>query len=176
MVASFSASKDHSTFLKAAVNILVQREDTSFVMVGDGPTRATIKAWVPMEFRNKIRFLGLQQQVEEIVSIFTIGVLTSNSQLHGEGISNAIMEYMALEKPVIATNCGGNKELIVNNITGFLTPDGDSVALACRINELLDHKDLATQFGQSGKQYLQTNFSLERLTQQHISLYSKLIN
>ena len=49
--------------------------------------------------------------VESIVNTFTIGVLNSAS-IHGEGISNSITEYMALGKPVIATDCGGNRELV----------------------------------------------------------------
>ena len=56
-----------------------------------------------------------------------------------EGISNSIMEYMANEIPVIATNSGGNKELVKNNSSGFLIDEGDIKSLIEKIKFLIDN-------------------------------------
>ena len=55
---------------------------------------------------------GKQKRVLNIVNIFDIGILATQQEIHGEGISNAVMEYMALQKPIIVTDCGGNRELV----------------------------------------------------------------
>ena len=88
----------------------------SFVLA-IGENLKSFESMIPIEFKDKIIFTGKQKHVESIINIFDIGVLCS---CYGEGISNTIMEYMALGKPVIATDCGGNKEIVVHNVTGFL--------------------------------------------------------
>ena len=72
-----------------------------------------------------------------MVNVFDIGVLAT----HGEGISNSIMEYMALGKPVVASEGGGTCELVQDGITGFLVPRRDPQALAARISQLLDDQE-----------------------------------
>lgn len=171
MVATFSPNKDYATFFRAALKILANRADITFVMIGDGSTRASLQSQIPHEFHEKFCFLGRLKQVEEVINLFNIGVLAT----YTEGISNTIMEYMALAKPVIATNCGGNQEIVINGVTGFLVPCADADTLAINISILLDNEDLAREFGQAGQQRLHENFSLEQLTQKHIALYNKLL-
>ena len=65
---------------------------------------------VPVHLKDKIIFLGKIANVENIINIFDIGILITNSKVHGEGVSNSIIEYMALGKPVIATRGGGTDQ------------------------------------------------------------------
>jgi glycosyltransferase involved in cell wall biosynthesis len=172
MVASFSDYKDYYTFADAALIIVSKRNDVTFLAIGDGINLESCKKKVPDKFREFIKFPGKITDVEPLVQIMTIGVLLSP---RGEGISNSIMEYMALGKPVVATDCGGNRELILDGETGYLVQNGAADELAKRILLFLDNSILAHQFGETGKQRMHDIFNLEKLTQKHVSLYKQLL-
>lgn len=171
MVATFSRFKDYDTFFEAARHLCAER-DVTCVAVGAGPRFEEYRARLAQHPR--IRLLGRRDDVESIVNIFSVGVLTSNTDTHGEGISNAIMEYMALGKPVIATDCGGNGELVVEGRTGYLIGSGDVAALTERAQRLLDDPALARRLGKEGRERIHNEFSLERMTSDYVRLYREL--
>jgi glycosyltransferase involved in cell wall biosynthesis len=84
------------------------------------------------------------------------------------------MEYMALGKPVIATDCGGNGELVEHGQSGFLIAGGDADALTRRIVQILDDPAQASRLGETGRRRIREEFSLERMTQAHADLYRSL--
>jgi glycosyltransferase involved in cell wall biosynthesis len=173
MVASFNKYKDQNTFITAAQKILSMRNNVSFLLIGDGENIQTCKMKVLPEFRDKIIFLGKIKKVEEIINIFNVGVLCSTN--YGEGISNSIMEYMALKKPVIATDCEGNRELVVEGKTGFLVGQGNAKELAARIIQLLDNDSLTTQFGDAGHKRIVSEFNMEKFISKYIKLYKSIL-
>jgi glycosyltransferase involved in cell wall biosynthesis len=81
--------------------------DICFLLIGDGENIERCKYLVKDLPTENIKFLGRQNDAESIINIFDIGVLTTNIRIHREGISNSIIEYMAMGKPVIATQGGG---------------------------------------------------------------------
>lgn len=171
MVGAFSDRKDYHTFLSVARELILKEYPITFIAIGTGPNLEACKASVEDLNSNRIVFTGLQEQIESIVNIFDIGVLTTNQAIHGEGISNAILEYMALGKPVIATKGGGNGELIVDSETGFLIPSHDTNALISKITGLTENQNLMLEMGRKGKERIIASFSLEKMTHQYISLY-----
>jgi glycosyltransferase involved in cell wall biosynthesis len=173
MVGTFSDYKDYFTFIEAAHSILTQRNDVTFVMVGDGENMQSCKERVLPMHSSKIKFLGKQDKVEEIVSLFSVGVLCSS--VNGEGISNAIMEYMVLKKPVVATDCDGNRELVVDGETGYLIPRGNAKELVAKIIQLLDDNDLAQRLGNAGYIRIVDKFTLEKMTLNYVSLYQRVL-
>ena len=120
MVAAFEDRKDYKTLIKAAISLISRNDNIRFILVGDGVNLNEIKTSVPPLILNKIIFLGKRSEVETIVNIFDIGILLTNSKVHGEGISNSIIEYMGLGKPVIATRGGGTNEVVIDNQNGYL--------------------------------------------------------
>jgi glycosyltransferase involved in cell wall biosynthesis len=169
MVAEFNRYKDYSTFIQAARKISRRRKDVVFVAVGDGETlEASKKIAAGAE---TIKFLGKRKNIEEIVESFDIGVLSTFT----EGISNSVMEYMALSKPVVATDGGGTRELVVDNETGFLVPPENPDALAAKIEYLLDHPDVARRMGKAGEARLRCEFALTRMVEETIKLYQLAI-
>jgi glycosyltransferase involved in cell wall biosynthesis len=175
MVASFSHFKDYDTYFEAALRICGERNDVTFVAIGAGPHFAEYLARFPQAAFPRIRLLGRRADVESIVNILSVGVLSSNTDTHGEGISNAIMEYMALGKPVVATDCGGNCELIQESETGYLIAGRDKNGLIDRIGRLLDDPALAQRMGETGRRRIANAFSLERMTTEYAALYHSLI-
>ncbi|MGA6952336.1 MAG: glycosyltransferase, partial [Candidatus Sulfotelmatobacter sp.] len=120
---------------------------------------------------DQVQFLGRQKDVERIASSFSIGVLTSFT----EGISNSIMEYMMLAKPVVTTDCTGSRELVREGETGFLVPPEDPAALADRIAYLLDNPDEARRIGQAGRKHIEEHFSLKTMVDKTVDIYEQAI-
>jgi glycosyltransferase involved in cell wall biosynthesis len=176
MIAAFSMRKDYETFIMAAKTILQKRDDVTFLGIGDGSTLDKCREMVTGTLQSRVRLPGSQHDVESIINSFDIGVLVTNHRVHGEGISNAIMEYMALSKPVIATQGGGTGEIVIHNVNGFLVRPGHVADLAERIEFLLNHRDVARSMGEAGKQRIADNFSLERMVTRYVEIYEGLSN
>lgn len=173
MVASFTDKKDYHTYIDAAQFVLTKRNDITFIAIGDGENLETIKKRVPDKFKDYIKFPGKLNDIESLVQLMTIGVLISSYT--GEGISNSIMEYMALGKPVLATDCAGNRELVIDGATGYLVQSGDVTELSKLMLYLLDNPELANKFGEAGAKRLKNMFNLERMTEDYHALYRQLI-
>lgn len=171
MTGAFYDRKDYETFVKAGELILKNRSDVTFVAIGDGPNLEKIKKLVNDNNTSQFKFLGRQQDVDSIVNIFTIGVLSTYS----EGISNAIMEYMMLSKPVVASDGGGTNELIIDSETGFLVQVQNEEHLAEKIEYLLQHPRIAIEMGEKGKKRIEKHFSIKKMTEQTIQLYKESI-
>jgi len=172
MIASFSGKKDYNTYILAAQKILTKRNDIIFLAIGNGVNLKKCKKIVKPEFQNKIKFLGKQRNVESIVSVFDVGVLST----YTEGISNVIMEYMALGKPVIATKGGGTNEILMDREAGFLVEPESVERLASKIEYLLENEKIASNMGEKGRETIKKEFSLEKMTNSYVSLYKRLLN
>jgi glycosyltransferase involved in cell wall biosynthesis len=141
---------------------LKNRRDVTFLCVGDGDDSA-MRALVPTELSKNILFLGRQNKVESIMNICDIGVLATDVKYHAEGISNALMEFMALSKPVMATNYGGSVELVIDGETGYLINAYDHQQLAARIGELLSNDSKRVALGAASKARVETEFSIDKM-------------
>ena len=170
MVAAFTDKKDYHTFITAALSILDQRNDVSFICVGAGYNLEECKSLVPGKFQDRLIFTGKQSQVESIMNVFDIGVLTT----YTEGISNVIMEYMALKKPVIATSGGGTPELVLDGQTGFLIGVKEVNRLIDKIQVLLNNPKMRQSMGEAGNKRILETFSLEKMSDSFVDLYKKL--
>ncbi len=170
MVAAFHPRKDYETYIKAAVQIVKEYRNVSFLAVGDGPLLGKIKNMVPENLLDRILFLGKQDNVEEIINILDIGVLIS----YYEGISNVIIEYMAMEKPVIGSNGGGIVEIIDNEINGYVITPRNISELKRKIAYLLEHKELRKVMGVNGRKKIESGYNIEFMARQYIDLYQDM--
>lgn len=170
MIAEFRADKDFKTFLLAAQKVLRTRSDVRFVTVGDGETLVDMKALVANE-GDRVQFLGRRKDVEKIIGSFSIGVLASFT----EGISNSVMEYMVMGKPVVVTDCPGSRELVSEGKTGFLVPPMDYVAMADRIAYLLTNPLEAREMGRAGRKHIEEHFSLGVMVEKTVEVYERAL-
>jgi glycosyltransferase involved in cell wall biosynthesis len=173
MVATFSPYKDYKTYIKAALDILKRRDDVTFLCIGDGDD-SSFKRMVPAGKTERILFLGRQDKVESIMNICDVGVLVTDIKNHAEGISNALMEFMALSRPVIATNFGGSVELVINNQTGFLIEAYDHETLAERLNTLITDDKARLEMGNACKHRVETEFSIDKMISSFYNEYKAL--
>ncbi len=169
MVATFSSLKDYKTYIKAALSILQKRQDVTFLAIGLGDSKK-YQQMVPENLKEYFVFPGPQSQVESIMTICDIGVLAT----YTEGISNTIMEFMALGKPVIVSGSGGLSELILNNKTGFIVGQGDSESLAGKIEYLLTNIKTSIKMGYAAKNRIINNFNISMMVDATYMEYKKL--
>lgn len=175
MVASFSRAKDFPTLINSAMKIIDENQHIIFKLIGDGPFLEKYKKSVPRKYRSNIIFTGKIDNPISIIQEFNIGVLLSKKN-HSEGMSNSIMEYMAMKIPVIATNTGGNTELVDDGKTGYLIDFEDEITLNNKIVFLLNNKNIAEQMGKEGYEKLKKNHQLNVYVNNWINIYKELLD
>jgi glycosyltransferase involved in cell wall biosynthesis len=116
-------------------------------------------------------FTGLRLDVPAILKEASISVLPSLS----EGLSNVLIESMAAGVPVVATNVGGNPEIVDDGTTGWLVPSRDADALAQAMMKLLSNPETAAQMGDRRRERIERRFSMERAVHDTQQLYTSLL-
>jgi glycosyltransferase involved in cell wall biosynthesis len=164
--------KDHLTLLRAAVKVTRRFPDVIFVICGDGELKDRLrKAANDLRIADNVRLAGFRDDIPGLLRITDVYVCSSLS----EGLSLSILEAMAAGKPVVASNVGGNPEVVVHGKTGFLVPPQDPETLASKIILLLQNKLLSQQFGAEGQLRVHEKFSRERMVDTYQRLYQKAL-
>lgn len=172
MVASYSDFKDYPTYFRAAQLLLNNREDITFIAIGNNTDSEL--SWNNLDKKsiNHFRLLGKKSDIESYINIIDIGVLATFT----EGISNSIVEYMALGKPVIATAGGGTCEIIEDNVTGFLVSQSNPNEISDKVELLLNDPQLRLKMGNYGKERIMKSFSIEKMAGEFFSAYKLLLS
>src|SRR5437764_3034345 len=102
-------------------------------------------------------YIGRCADVARLLALSDVCVLSSRA----EGFSNAILEYMAAARPVVATDAGGAREAVLDGATGYLVPVGNDATMAARIVDLLRAPEQARAMGACGQQRVRQEFSCE---------------
>lgn len=172
MVASFSNFKDYRTYYRAAQLLLDKRKDVTFLAIGYDTDSDSSVNLAGTQYLKHFRLMGSRTGIESYINLMDVCVLATFT----EGLSNSILEYMALGKPVIATDGGGTNEIVTDNETGFLVNQSDPEELAGKIEILLNNKDMRTAMGMAGKQKIINGFSIEQMIRKYYDLYRLLIS
>lgn len=172
MVARFDPMKDYHTFIKTALILTELRPNIRIICIGEGVLFEEIKSLIPSEKSIYFNFPGVIENVEDYIVDFDIAVLSTFS----EGISNSILEYMAHEKPVVATGTGGTAELITHNLNGYLIPSLQIELLTEHLLKLIDNPDLRLKMGLEGKRTLLSKFSIDAMLKNYNNFYIKSLN
>jgi sugar transferase (PEP-CTERM/EpsH1 system associated) len=174
IVGSLEPVKNHKLFLQIAKIIIDQTSADSikFLIVGKGSLRKELEEFAAnLGIKDSVIFTGERTDIPELLHTMDVFVLTSQH----EGLSNAVMEAMAAGIPVVATDVGGNSELIINDETGFLCLGDDSEAFAERVIYLLNNDDKAKQMGEKGKRKIMNRFRVERMIKETENIYLTLL-
>lgn len=159
-------------FIRAAAIVHRQKPDTRFVIVGDGELRNDLESLATqLGVLDKIEFTGRVEHPMQFIRDFSVGVITSET----EGFCNAIVEYMAFGIPVVATNVGGNPELVVDGENGFLVPVGSPETLAERIVCLLDDASLRSTIGKRNEEKISKKYSIPVMIEKHSDYYCRTL-
>lgn len=175
MMARFSDTKDWAMFLNSSMQLIDDSIDATFLAIGDGETLNEMKKMVPVSYASKIRFLGKRDDIEAILRYTDISILCSNPDVHGEGISNSILESFAFGVPVIATKGGGTSEIVINDYNGILIQPHNITQLSDTICLLLKDEKKLSLLGQNAKLTVRDKFSLSQSTRKYIDIFNKMI-
>jgi glycosyltransferase involved in cell wall biosynthesis len=144
MVAKLTPVKGHEFFLAAAQRVAREHEGVRFLVVGDGPLRGRLEETASsLGLDGRIHFVGAREDVDTLLKIMDVFVLSSTS----EGSPNVIVEAMAAGVPVVATRVGGVPELVRDGESGILVEPGDVDGLSRAMLALLTDPDLAARMG-----------------------------
>ena len=147
-----------------AVEIAKQFPDAQFLIAGGGDMLEQVKAQAP---RNT-KVLGWTDAAKLFADS---DIILSTSE--NEGMPIALIEAQLASKPVVATDVGGVSEVVINNKTGFVTRKNTD-ELAKALEKLINSKTLRTAQGKAAKAHATTAFSVEKMINAHVSLYTKL--
>jgi glycosyltransferase involved in cell wall biosynthesis len=159
-------------FIRAAGLVSQNHSRVKFWVIGDGYLRDELERLArDLGVNSHMNFLGRRNDVGNLLRQMTIGVICSDS----ESLSNATMEYMAAGLPVVATDVGGNPELVEHGKTGLTVKPDDPYALSKEICELLDDHERAVKMGEAGRRTLQKRFSIEKMIGETRNIYDSLL-
>jgi glycosyltransferase involved in cell wall biosynthesis len=148
------------------------RDDTHLLIVGDGPQRSRLERYREQnEIVDRVHFLGERDDVPRLMPHFD--VLWMGSEYEGQ--SNAILEAMSACVPVVATDIPGNRDLVVDGVTGFLVPVGDRYEFTRRTHWLLDDAALKERLGLAARERIEREFTVEQMVQRHAELYRQVV-
>jgi glycosyltransferase involved in cell wall biosynthesis len=163
MAGSITERKGQLLLLQAAAKVVKVFPRVKFILIGrtndahDEEYATKLRNYVDhMGLTENVRFLGWCSDMPQVLSALDLFVLPSSN----EGLPRSILEAMAAAVPVVATNVGGNAELVVTERTGLLVPPRDPNALAAAIEKLLRAPDTAREMGRAGRLMVEQHFSL----------------
>jgi len=155
-----------------AFHLLVSvQPDAYFVIVGDGPERAELEKFAAdIPTKGQVRFVGHREDAGDIMRHFDTFWLASEF----EGQSNSLMEAMAANVPVVASDIAPNRELVTHEETGLIVPVGDKATFAMAVDRLLKEPDLAAGLATNAERQMREEFSIDAMINAHAALYREL--
>jgi L-malate glycosyltransferase len=163
-----SAAKNHAAFLRAAAQLLTQCPTVEFVLVGDGPLRPGLEAMAAeLGIKEKVLFVGERHDIPAMLASLDVSVLISSS----ESLSNVILESMAAGVPVVATDVGGNPELVNDGETGLLVPPGDEAKLLEALAHLVRDAGSRTHYANASRKIARSQFHIDEVCRRFEELY-----
>lgn len=180
MVCRFDRRKGIDVFLDACELLLEKRDDLQFLLVGDADPHQSDQLACKAQIMQRLErppldsavvLPGFALDVRGFLAGMDVFVLAS----HTEGLPNALMEAMAMERPVVATSVGGVPELVRPEIDGVLVPPGDPRAVADAVLRLLGQPDLARAMARSARDRIRQNFSLAHMVSETTRIYDEVL-
>lgn len=165
--------KDHATLLRALERSGQAVRGWHMLVAGEGPERPKLATLAREVSRCGVRisFLGASDRIPELLNAFDVYVLPSVN----EGLSNSLLEAMATGLPVIASDVGGNPEVVHDGISGLLFAAGGVDELSDHLLKLYARTRLREELGDAARRRVREEFSIESMVQNYKHLYRSLL-
>ena len=171
IVTRMRVRKGVEEFLDAMVQVRQEHPGAQVVFVGEVELDRELQARADAGgLTPDLHLLGRRSDMPEVMAAFDLFVLSS----HDEGMSNAILEAMAMEKAVVATDVGGTREVVQEGVTGRLVPPKEVAPLARAIADVLLDPEMMTEMGKIGRRVVVDGFSSRSMVRQMEQLYTRL--
>lgn len=168
--------KDYPNLVRAFLRLLElapeARTRARLVILGEGVARSVCLDLLKQANAEQLAWLpGSRDDIADLMRQFDVFVLPSL----GEGISNTILEAMACGLPVVATNVGGNSELVDAGITGTLVPPADPEVMAQALLAYFEDNALVCSHGKAGRAKIEAQFSMEAMVRGYMRVYDAVL-
>lgn len=164
--------KGSNFLIEAAAEVIKEKPQAVFVFLGEGELQREMEERaLQLGIRDHVKFLGWRPDVASILSTFDVFAFPSLN----EGMGKALVEAMAMGKPVVASNVSGIRDLVVNGENGFLVPPAKPDALAARVEFLIANPGVRKTMGNKGRAMAQ-GFSAEAMLQKIDQVYCELLS
>jgi L-malate glycosyltransferase len=171
-IANLKAVKGQRYLLEAFAKLARQINNINLVLVGEGPDKDNLLVTANLSgIKHRVHITNSYTSIFDFLNMFDIFVLPSLS----EGFSNALLEAMAMGKPVITSDVGGMSELVTNHETGLIVKPADSNELAEAILALLDNPKLCQILAVNAKRKARNSFSLQTMINHFETVYEDLM-
>ena len=160
--------KGHCYLVEAMPDLTRQFANLKLLLAGDGDLRKSLEELSRrLSVQDAIAFLGSRDDVHDLLALTEVFVLPSLS----EGTSLALLEAMAAEKPIVATDIPGNRAILRHEYNCLLVPPGNPEKLAEAIAFLLNHPAIAAQYGHHAYRDVERQFNIDQTIKQYMSLW-----
>lgn len=174
-VGRISPEKDLETWLRAAALVAQVYPAAQFVVCGEGRDNKLLEQLKNLAgalgIARNIHFVGYREDLPSIYANFHIFFLSSRR----EGICNSLLEAMAMEIPIVATDVGGTKELVINGKTGCMVAAGEAEAMGRALVALIRDETLRKEMGRVARNHIQEKFSFLSRLRRIETLYEKIL-
>jgi glycosyltransferase involved in cell wall biosynthesis len=173
IVSNLRHVKGVDIFLRAAAAISKEEPLARFSVFGEGELREQLQSLArELGIEGRVKFLGFRREVYSLIPGFDVAVISSRS----EGCANALLEYCFAGSAIVATDVGGNAEIILNGESGLLVPPEDPVSLASAVVSLLGTSHMRTRLGAQARRDANEKFNLRDALRQLWCLYWRLLH
>lgn len=169
-VACLRPDKNTESLIRATGEVIKQEPGFCLLLAGDGPpdrVKSLKQLARDLKLENAVIFLGNVSNVPALLADAALMVLPSTT----EGISLALLEAMACGLPVIATDVGGNPEVVADGVTGLLVPPSDDQAMVNALLLLYRDAEMRRKMGAAGREKVVRDFDIRRMVTDYESLY-----
>jgi glycosyltransferase involved in cell wall biosynthesis len=162
-VAAFRPEKGHAILIEAFKSVVREIPEAILVFAGDGPLRPmTERIATECGLSNHMRFLGNLSDVRPVLRAADVSVLASTSV---ETFSMAMLESLAMEVPMVATDLGGTREAVLDGVTGYVVQPGDPAALGNALIAVLKQDGVSQRMGKSGRRLISDRYTAATMVQ-----------
>ncbi len=171
-VGRLNAEKDYPNFFDAAKILLAERPDLYFTITGKGPLEADLRGRVKsIGLADRVLFLGHLHDVRQVYEMMDVYVLSSTR----EGLPNTVLEAMAMEVPIVATDVDGVCEAVVHDQEALLVPARNPKRLAEGIRSVLENPDLGRRLSRAAREKVEREFSFASRMRRVEDIYRKVL-
>jgi len=172
MIGCLKPQKAPADFIKVALLVRKDLPQAKFVLVGDGALRPHIERLIKKHrLQDAVILAGWRRDIPQVLAAADVVVLTSL----WEGLPIAVLEAMASGKPVVATDTGGLKEVLIDGRTGFLVPPHDVVLMSRKVVSLLKDVSLRKGMGCNARDTLGAEYMISSMARKVQALYEELL-
>lgn len=157
--------------IKAWSIVIKKFPDYELLIIGGGNDSKINKLINELNLKNTVKFLGKKENINYYYLNSLIFILPSRS----EGLSNALLEAMAVGMPCIVTNISGNKDIIYDKINGLMVEPNDPLELSNAILSIINKPELLKLYGMNAYKLIKEKYSIDSIANKYIDLYSKLV-